>query len=86
MVFVGYPNWWYAVPRPVAAFLSGYDFSGKIIVPFCTHEGSGLSRTVSDISSLCPKSTVVDGLAIRGKDAKDAHDKISEWLRKVITK
>jgi len=83
VVFVGYPNWWYAVPRPVAAFLSGYNLSGKTIVPFCTHEGSGLSRTVSDISSLCPKSTVLDGLAIRGKDVNSAHEKLSKWLQKI---
>ena len=87
VVFVGYPNWWYAVPRPVAAFLAGYDLAGKTIVPFCTHEGSGLSRTVSDIASLCPESTVLDGLAIRGKEAKTSHDKVSGWLQKInITK
>jgi flavodoxin len=41
-IFVGYPNWWGTVPAPVRAFLLEYYFSGKNIVPFCTHEGSGL--------------------------------------------
>jgi flavodoxin len=76
-----------ALPAPVKTFLSEYDFSGKTIVPFCTHEGSGLGRSVTDISKLCPKSTVLDGVAIRGMDVKIAQKKIAEWLGKIkITK
>ncbi len=81
VVFVGYPNWWGTVPRPIATFLSQYDFSGKTIVPFCTHEGSGLGRSVTDISKLCPQSTVLDGLAVRGGEVKNASNKVSERLR-----
>ncbi len=83
VVFVGYPNWWGTVPMPVATFLSEYDLSGKTIVPFCTHEGSGLGRSVSDIKKLCHKSTVREGIAIRGGDARNALDEVSEWLRKI---
>jgi flavodoxin len=73
--------------RSGQAFLSEYDFSGKTIVPFCTHEGSGLGRSATDISKLCPKSTLLDGVAIRGRDVKTAQNKVSEWLRKIkITK
>jgi len=87
LVFIGYPNWWSTVPAPVKTFLSEYDLSGKTIVPFCTHEGSGLGRSVTDISRLCPKSTVLDGVAIRGRDVKIAQNKIAEWLGKIkITK
>lgn len=39
---------------------------GKTIVPFCTHEGSALDRSTTDIKKLCPQSTILDGLAIRG--------------------
>jgi flavodoxin len=67
LVFIGYPNWCSTIPAPVKAFLSQYDFSGKTIVPFCTHEGSGLGRSATDISKLCPKSTFLDGVAIRGR-------------------
>jgi len=63
--------------------LSEYDFSGKTIVPFCTHEGSGPGRSVSDISKLCPKSTLLDGVAIWGRDAKSAQNEVSEWLHKI---
>jgi flavodoxin len=83
LVFIGYPNWCSTIPAPVMAFLSQYDFSGKTIVPFCTHEGSGLGRSATDISKLCPKSTLLDGVAIRGSDVKTAQKKVSEWLRKI---
>jgi flavodoxin len=87
LVFIGYPNWCSTVPAPVRTFLSEYDFSGKTIVPFCTHEGSGLGRSATDISKLCPKSTLLDGVAIRGRDVKTAQNKVSEWLQKIkITK
>ncbi len=83
VVFMGFPIWWSTFPAPVKAFLSEYEFSGKTIVPFRTHEGSGLGRSVADISRLCPKSTVLDGIAIRGRAVKTAHGKVSEWLRKI---
>ena len=83
LVFIGYPNWCGMIPAPVKALLSEYDFSGKTIVPFCTHEGSGLGRSVSDISKLCPKSTLLDGVASRGRDVKSAQNEISEWLHKI---
>jgi flavodoxin len=86
-VFIGYPNWCGTIPAPVRVLLSEYDFSGKTIAPFCTHEGSGLGRSIADISRLCPKSTVLDGVAIRGRDVKTAQNKVSEWLREIkITK
>jgi flavodoxin len=68
---------------PVATFLSEYDFSGKTIVPFCTHEGSRLGRSVTDIKELCPQSTILDGLAVRGRDVKNAQNEVSEWLREL---
>jgi flavodoxin len=87
LVFIGYPIWWGTIPAPVRTLLSEYDFSGKAIAPFCTHGGSGLGRSVTDISTLCPKSTLLDGVAIWGRDVKTAQNKVSEWLRKIkITK
>ena len=83
VVFVGYPNWWGTIPRPVATFFSEYDFSGKTVVPFCTHEGSQLGRSVPDIKKLCPQSTILDGLAVRGSDVKNAQNEVSGWLREL---
>ena len=87
VIFLGYPIWWGTFPAPVRTFLSEYDFSGKTIVPFCTHEGSGLGHSEQDIKKLCPKAKVLNGIAIHGADAGSANTKISEWLKKInITK
>jgi len=87
LIFIGYPIWWGTIPAPIKSFLSQYDLSGKTIVPFCTHGGSGLGRSVADISELCPKATVLEGKATRAGDAKTAQNEVSEWLRKInVTK
>jgi flavodoxin len=83
LVFIGYPNWCSTVPAPVRTLLSESDLSGKTIVPFCTHEGSGLGQSAMDISKLCPNSTVLEGVAIRGGSAKTAQHEVSEWLREL---
>jgi len=83
VVFVGYPNWWGTIPRPVAAFLSEYDFSGRTIAPFCTHEGSRLGRSVTDIKELRPQSTILDGLAVRGRNVKKVQNEVSEWVYRI---
>ncbi len=83
VVFIGYPIWWGTIPAPVRTFLSEYDFSGKTVVPFCTHEGTGLGRSITDIKLLCLKSKILDAVAIRGGDAKNARNKVAEWLTKI---
>jgi flavodoxin len=82
VVFVGYPNWWGTMPMAVFNFLEQYDFSGKTILPFCTHEGSRLGVSERDIARLCPRATVVNGLAIRGSNVKTAQAEVANWLRK----
>lgn len=81
VVFVGSPSWWSTIAAPVKTFLSEYDLSGKTIAPFVTHAGSGLGRSVADIAALCPNSTVPDGLAVWGENAKNARNDVSAWLR-----
>jgi len=83
LVFIGYPIWWGTIPAPVKTFLSEYDLSGKTIVPFCTHEGSSLGRSVTDISKLCPKSNLRDGVAIWGRDVKTEQNTVPGWLEKI---
>ncbi len=83
VVFVGYPIWWETMPMAVFTFLEEYDFSGKTIIPFSTHEGSGLGSSVEDIKKLCPNSTVLEGLAVRGSNVNNAQNEVLEWLRKI---
>jgi flavodoxin len=81
-VYLGYPNWWGTIPMAVATFLEAYDFSGKTIVPFCTHEGSGLGHSERDIQALCPRARVAPGLAIKGGNVQKAGKDIAAWLKK----
>lgn len=83
VIFLGYPNWWGTIPMPVFTFLEEYDFSGKTIIPFCTHEGSRLGSSVSDIAALCPDAILLDGLAIRGSNVSSAQNDVADWLREV---
>jgi flavodoxin len=82
VVILGYPNWWSTMPMPVFTFLEQYDFSGKTILPYCTHEGSRMGRSEKDIALLCPAATVLSGLAIRGSSVKAAQAEVAEWLLK----
>lgn len=83
VVFIGTPNWWNSIAGPVRTFLSEYDLAGKTVVPFVTHAGSGLGRCDADVARLCPKSTVLEGMAFWGSDAKNARQSVAAWLRKL---
>ena len=79
-VLLGYPNWWGTMPMAVHTFLEQQDFTGKRIAPFCTHEGSGLGRSVKDIAKLCPGATLLSGLAVPGHAVADADGALRDWL------
>jgi flavodoxin len=81
-VILIYPNWWGGLPMPVLTFLEEYDFTGKTILPLCTHEGSGLGSTEKEIADACPQATVSEGLAVRGGKAAGAQSDVEEWLKK----
>lgn len=83
-IFVGYPIWHYTLPQVMLTFFDQYDFSGKTIIPFNTHEGSGDSGTWTLIQKLAPDAAVKQGLAIRGFDVeKGQEDTVEHWLHQL---
>ena len=82
-VFVCFPCWCGTAPMCVFTFLEHYDFTGKKIAPLCTNEGSGLANAPRDIAAACPGATVVEGLSVKGHQAKDSYDLIAEWAKNV---
>jgi flavodoxin len=82
-VFVGSPNWLNTFAPPVATFLAENDLSGKKVVPFATYGGGGLGKIAEDIAKLCPKSTVLEALALSRDGGAGGEAAISEWLKKI---
>lgn len=80
-IYLGFPNYWGTMPMAVFTFLEHFDFSGKVIKPFCTHEGSGLGNSVNDICRICPNAKVKKGLAIRGSRAELSDKEIEKWIK-----
>lgn len=81
-IILVYPCWWGTMPQAVFTFLNHYDFSGKQIYPVCTHEGSGMGRSESDLKRVCNNSTVGGGLAVYGHNADTCDDELKKWLKK----
>ena len=82
-IFLGYPIWWSIPPMAVSTFLEHYDFAGKKIFPFATHEGSGLGGSVSYIKKICPTAEVFAGLAIHGAEASQSAAQVKQWLKAI---
>lgn len=79
-IYLGYPNYWGTMPMAVFTFLEHFDFTGKTIRPFCTHEGSGMGSSQKDIRNLCPGAKVEAGLAIHGGSVQKAEKEIKKWV------
>jgi len=83
VIYIGTPIWWGTYPQVMFTFFSQYDLNGKTLVPFATHEGSGLGRTVSDLKIAYPKADVKTGLAIQGSKAASSRKSVENWLKKL---
>lgn len=80
-IYLGYPNYWGDMPMAVYTFLENYDWNGKTVHPFCTHEGSGLSGTEHNIQNACNGAVVTSGLAVHGSHVDVARTAIERWVR-----
>lgn len=81
VIFLGFPNWWYTAPMAIFSFIEEYDFSGKTIVPFCTHGTGGLAGSIEDITATLPDSAeILEPIGIYRPDVDSAQPVINEWL------
>ena len=80
-IYLGYPNYWSTMPMAVFTFLEHFDFTGKIILPFCTHEVGGMGSSEQDIKRICPEAEVRNGLAIFGGSAEHSKEDIRTWIQ-----
>ena len=81
-IFLGFPNYWGTMPMAVFTFLEQFDFTGKTIKPFVTHEGSGFGTAIEDITKICQGAEIKEGLAIHGADVKGYKFSIRRWVNK----
>ena len=82
-VFIGGPVWWGTYPQVMFTFFKKHanDLKGKTVIPFTTHEGSGLANCVKDVESAFPGANVTKGFSIYGHDVRTGKAKVEKWLK-----
>jgi len=82
-IFIGGPVWWGTYPRVMFTFFDKYDLNGKTIIPFTTHEGSGLGSVVEDLKSIYPNATFKEAFSIYGHETRKDLSKVDKWLKRL---
>ena len=82
-VFIGGPVWWGTYPQVMFTFFKKHegDLKGKTVIPFTTHEGSGLANCVEDVEDAFPGANVTKGFSIYGHEVRTEKKKVEKWLR-----
>ena len=80
-VFIGGPVWWGTYPQVMFTLFRDINLDGKTVVPFTTHEGSGLASCVSDVKKAFPKANVAAGFSIYGHEVRSGRTKVEKWLK-----
>ncbi len=83
-IFIGGPIWWGTYPQVMFTFFKKYDLNGKTIIPFTTHEGSGLGSVVDDLKNQYPNANVTGAFSIAGHNVRGGMDKVDRWVESVI--
>lgn len=89
VIYLGFPVWWYDLPMPVWTFLESYDFTGKTVIPYFSHNGSSNGAgSLRRVIELLPDSTVIteNALSVRGNAVEGAKDQVAQWAQEVQTK
>ena len=81
IVMIGYPNWWASIPMPVASFLEEYDFSGKTMIPFCSHGGGRFGQSLTAIAKLAPDAVMGEALSVHYSGGSELPNDVTEWLK-----
>ena len=81
IILLGYPNWWASIPMPIASFLEEYDFSGKTIIPFCSHGGGRFGQSLTAIAKLAPDAIMGEGLSVHYSGGASLPDDVAAWLK-----
>lgn len=79
-IILGYPNWWASIPMPVASFLEEYNFSGKTIIPFCSHGGGRFGQSLTAITKLVPDAAMGEALSVHYSGDSGLSSDIANWL------
>ena len=79
-IYLGWPCWWGTYPMCVATFLEAHNWTGKTIIPFTTHEGSGFGQSLRDLKAAIPSATIGKGLSIQGSKVKTASAQIEKFV------
>ena len=80
VILLGYPNWWASIPMPIATFLESYDFSGKTILPFCSHGGGRFGQSLTAIAKLAPQAVIAPGLSVHYSGGSGLPGDVQSWL------
>ena len=82
-IFIGGPVWWGTYPQVMFTFFKKHsdDLKGKTVIPFTTHEGSGLAGCVEDVKAAFPRANVTKGFSIYGHEVRTDRPKVEKWLK-----
>ena len=83
-VFIGGPVWWGTYPQVMFTLFKDINLDGKTVIPFTTHEGSGLANCVEDVKEAFPGANVTKGFAIYGHEVRSGRAKVEKWLNSIV--
>ena len=82
VIYLGFPNWYRSYPRIIATFLKSYDFTGKVIKPFCTNEEGAFGIGELELRATLKTAQLKEGFAVKGSEADECDLELSAWVNK----
>ena len=82
-VFIGGPVWWGTYPQVMFTLFKDINLDGKTVIPFTTHEGSGLASCAKDVRKAFPKANVTSEFSIYGHEVRGGKAKVEKWLKSI---